>query len=177
MTFASPARRRACGSPRTACRRSSPAAFSVPGSPVRGPGRAVPSRLISATVLGISGTSGTRQSCQATYRPVNQSIDLSTNRPARALVPEGAHRVVMRMRSAPAAPGQRKRVHHRPGPQLAVQLVKTPQNRLAMGHRGRRISPARRRLPRHRVRRTRRSPAAGRRRHRTSFPGGPGSSS
>ena len=91
---------------------------------------------------------------------------------ARALVPEGVHRVVMRMQPAPAAPGQRKRVHHRAGPQLAMQLIKAPQHRLAMGHRGRRISPARRRLARHRVRRTRRSPAAGRRRCRTSFPGG-----
>ena len=59
---------------------------------------------------------------------------------------------------SPPAPGQRKRVDHRPGARLQVEVVKAPQHGLAVRHRRRRIPPAAGRLARHRVRRSRRLP-------------------
>ena len=75
----------------------------------------------------------------------------------RPLGPPLVHRVVMRVRpAAPAGGVQRERVQHRPGPAVSVEVVEPAQHRLAMRHRGRRIPVTGRRLPGHRVRRSRR---------------------
>jgi len=66
--------------------------------------------------------------------------------PPGTLSPERIHRVAMRIRPAPPATGQRERIHHRPGTGLQVKLIKTPQHRLAVRHRGCRIPRAAGRL-------------------------------
>ena len=69
-----------------------------------------------------------------------------------ALRAERLHRVPVRARAPATAPRQRERVHHRPGPCLQVVLVEPARHRLAMGHRGRRVTRPGRRLAGHRIR-------------------------
>ena len=62
--------------------------------------------------------------------------------PAAALPGERLYRIVMSMRAAGRAmSGQRKRVDHRPGARLQVEVVEPAQHRLGMRH-GRRRLPA-----------------------------------
>jgi hypothetical protein len=71
-------------------------------------------------------------------------------RPVQAglLLRERVQRVVVRMR--PSRPGQRERVHDRPGPRVQVIRVKPAADRLAVRRRRRREPRRRRPFPRHR---------------------------
>ena len=75
---------------------------------------------------------------------------------ARLLLRERLHRVVVRVR--PTRPGQRERVHDRPGPGLQVIGVEAAADRLAVRHRRRREPRRRRPLPRHHLGRGRLPP-------------------
>ncbi len=66
---------------------------------------------------------------------------------ARLLLRERLHRVVVRVR--PTRPGQRERVHDRPGPGLQVIGVEAAADRLAVRNCRRREPSRRRPLPRH----------------------------
>jgi hypothetical protein len=68
--------------------------------------------------------------------------------PPGVLSPERLHRAAVRIRPAPPATGQRERVHHRPGASLQVEIVETPQHRLAVRRRRRRVPRVRHRTAR-----------------------------
>jgi hypothetical protein len=72
--------------------------------------------------------------------------------PAAALPGERLYRIVMSMRAAGRAmSGQRKRVDHRPGARLQVEVVEPAQHRLGMRHGRRRILATANCLAGHRV--------------------------
>ena len=72
--------------------------------------------------------------------------------PARPLLGERLHRIVMGMRATRPAPGQRERVHDRSRPGLEVEGVEAAQHRLAVRQRRGRVLAARRPFARHRIR-------------------------
>jgi len=62
------------------------------------------------------------------------------------------HRVVVRMRPAAPAPGERERVDHRPAPGIAMEVVEPAQNAFAVCRCRRRVGTPGRGLPSHPVR-------------------------